>query len=115
MNRKQAEAMGLTFAGIYERGYHKVKKLISYYTLWYPKAKVVIVKEQGGYSIYADATFRIYQAIEKNQRMLDRNKACVEAIKAGYAWEIKRQAEKHKETMDYVRHLEGVLNKTTKK
>lgn len=73
MNKKQARAEGLNFTGHYERYWEKdkIKNIAAVIRKLY-KCRVVMVEEEGGVSLYADAKYDAIRGVRDEQRILAR-------------------------------------------
>lgn len=110
MNRKQAEAQGLRFTGIYSQDKEYVKGRIANERIERLKARIILVTipdskySRGGggtgYSAYADKVYFAYDTVVKCHNILNAHKSCIAAITLDYGNAIKAQNEKHDEALD---------------
>lgn len=85
MNKKQARAEGLNFTGHYERYWErdKIKNIAAVIRKLY-KCRVVMVEEEGGISLYADAKYDAIRGIRDEQRIIDNAEVRIQRAKEEY-------------------------------
>jgi hypothetical protein len=71
MNEKQAMNEGLSFTGIYSWDKEKVQQRIKEERIKRPKARIVQVNTDNGYSAYADNKYDAYRTIEDTARIVE--------------------------------------------
>ena len=84
MNKKQAMNEGLSFTGIYSWNKETVQQRIKEERQKRPKARIILISEDNGYSAYADDKYQAYNVLENTTRIIESVANRLECAKKKY-------------------------------
>ena len=108
MTRNEAERQGLYFAGIYELWYdkEKVKERAKIIRTKY-KCRAVVVKEDNGYSVYAENKYRDLICLELCENKLLYMDSRKRGLLERYQKELKELEEEENKLKEKINNIKG--------